>query len=146
MNKISHVMRNLICSSADSSCFVLAAELSGVWEEIVGSELCHVCAIKSIQYIGKNTIMIYINIIASAALIAQYKSDDIKEQIRRHSKMNNIQLVFKHCSHIYIAVDENVSANRVSNDKERCFVAEDFENQKLKSALENFKTELQYEI
>lgn len=143
MQKLADIVRSLVCSAKDSSCFILADELSKIWDDIVGPELAFVTTVQKVQYTGKNAAVIFINVVNSAALVLKYNENSIKEKIKIYTKISDIKLIFKHSQSVYKLCAHNIKDEEAK--KSYCFIQCNFENQDLKKALENLQTEVTHE-
>ncbi|MDR3030917.1 MAG: hypothetical protein LBU35_00855 [Holosporales bacterium] len=140
MQKISKLISKAIGNN--STTLVLSLGLAKSWEHIVGGDLKDLSSFRSVVYIGKGKVAITINVLSSAIMLAQYNEPNIIERVKYNFKIDSVKLVFKHSSEIKT---KNKSLENSNNLKiKRCILTEQFENQKLKSALENLKTELQH--
>lgn len=139
-------MNKFLSSAITNSSFVLTAEISKAWRDIVGDELFKISAVKLVKYTSKFSISIHIQIINSASLLLKYKEDQIKNNIRKYIKhqasIKNINVIYKHCT-LIDGVPDIITIE--AKEKVLCYIEEKFENQMLKKALELLKTEMQHE-
>ncbi len=142
MIKVSKIIRDVIGSCPNSKTLFLASSISENWREIVGAELYDMTSLINIKYTGGNKISVYINIISAASLIGKYSEENIKDNIKKHSKVKDVAIIFKNCSHI----DRDITrepAPELMTAQVLCSIDCEFENKFLKSALEKLKTEIQ---
>lgn len=138
MKKISRLIGDAL--RASNAAFALNFGLAKSWEHIAGEDLKGLSSFESAVYAGKGRIIVTIKILSSAAILAKYNEPSIIERIQHNFKLNYVKIIFKHTSEIKTI---NKFSKKSDNLKtERYVLNERFENGKLKSALENLKTEL----
>lgn len=139
MKKVSAIISNVIGDFGPT--LSLNVSIKKAWNEIVCEEIRDVSSLIEAKYSGKNELSVIIKILSSAALIAKYNEDSIINNLQNITGIPKIKLLFKHTN----SFDQknNLLENpvqKIVKPKEK--IDTFFENESLKNALENLKTEM----
>ncbi|MDR2666650.1 MAG: hypothetical protein LBB34_00835 [Holosporales bacterium] len=118
--------------------------LRGAWKEIVGDELIDLTSFNNAKYVGKDELIITINVLNSAVLLVKCNSESIVNNLRRLTRAHSVKIIFYHKHFILREIVDTDCQMRPVIRRQRSVIEAKFDNTLLKAALEALKTEMQY--